>query len=118
MSDSGVAEGHTAKPKSVEPRARLVRKYALLISVLVSGVLIVGGAVELYFSYQETKLTLLRIQKQKAVSAAAVIGQFVEDLSADLTRFTSLRVLSSQSSFALNQTDRRVADVANDWDLQ
>ena len=43
---------------------------------------------------------------------------FVEDLIADLTRFTSLRVLASQSTFGLNRTDRSVDDVASEWHLQ
>jgi adenylate cyclase len=43
---------------------------------------------------------------------------FVEDLTADLMRFSSLRVLASQSTFGLSQIDRSVDEVASDWDLQ
>ncbi len=43
---------------------------------------------------------------------------FVEDLIADLTRFLTLRVVASQSTFGLSQTDRSVDDVAEEWDLQ
>lgn len=42
---------------------------------------------------------------------------FVEDLTADLTRFPSLRVLAMQSTFALGQLDRSVDDFAREWDL-
>jgi TolB-like protein/tetratricopeptide (TPR) repeat protein len=42
---------------------------------------------------------------------------FVEDLTADLTRFSSLRVLAAESTFALEQSDRSVDDVADQWDL-
>ena len=42
---------------------------------------------------------------------------FVEDLTADLTRFSSLRVLAAESAFALQQSDRSVDDVADQWDL-
>ena len=37
---------------------------------------------------------------------------FVEDLIADLTRFQSLRVLASQSTFGLAQVNRSIYDVA------
>ncbi len=43
---------------------------------------------------------------------------FVEDLIADLTRFPTLRVLASQSTFGLGQIDRSVDDVIREWDLQ
>ena len=42
---------------------------------------------------------------------------FVEDLTADLTRFSSLRVLAAESTFALEQSGRSVDDVATQWDL-
>nr|NIL98272.1 hypothetical protein [Planctomycetales bacterium]NIP70413.1 hypothetical protein [Planctomycetales bacterium] len=42
---------------------------------------------------------------------------FVEDITADLTRFSSLRVLATQSAFVLEQLDRPLDDFANDWDL-
>ena len=42
---------------------------------------------------------------------------FVEDLTANLTRFTSLRVLATQSAFALGQPDRGVDEFAQDWNL-
>jgi len=43
---------------------------------------------------------------------------FVEDLIADLTRFSSLRVLASQSTFGLDWSDQSVDDVVHEWDLQ
>ena len=42
---------------------------------------------------------------------------FVEDLTADLTRFPLLKVLAMQSTFALGQLNRSVDDFARDWDL-
>jgi len=107
MNESGAAESQTAKDTSAKPRVRLVRKYALLISLLVSGVLIAGGAVEMYFSYQETKLTLLRIQKQKAVSAAAVIGRFVEEVEAQMGWVMHASVLPTESAMAQRRLDFR-----------
>ena len=42
---------------------------------------------------------------------------FVEDLTADLTRFPTLKVLAMQSTFALQQSDQPIDAVARDWDL-
>ena len=42
---------------------------------------------------------------------------FVEDLTADLTRFPSLRVLAAQSTFAAQQSDRSTDEWAQEWDL-
>ena len=43
---------------------------------------------------------------------------FVEDLIAELTRFQSLRVLASQSTFGIGQVAGSIYQVADDWDLQ
>jgi TolB-like protein/tetratricopeptide (TPR) repeat protein len=45
-------------------------------------------------------------------------GGFVEDLIANLTRFGSLRVVASQSTFGLAQTESSPQDIAREWDLQ
>ena len=42
--------------------------------------LLVSSAVDLYFSYQETKEALVRIEHEQAVAAAARIEQFVKDI--------------------------------------
>ena len=61
------------------PRGRLFRKYVIVLLLLVGGVLLVSSAVDLYFSYQETKAALVRIEHEQAVAAAARIEQFVQD---------------------------------------
>ena len=43
---------------------------------------------------------------------------FVGNLIAELTRFSSLRVLASQSTFGRGPSNQSVDDVAADWDLQ
>ena len=55
-------------------RGRLFRKYFLLILALVCGALLISGAVGLYFSYQENKVALASVQREKAVGAAARIS--------------------------------------------
>ena len=61
-------------------RGRLFRKYVVVFLLLVGGVLLVSSAVDLYFSYQETKEALVRIEHEQALAAAARIEQFVKDI--------------------------------------
>jgi signal transduction histidine kinase len=62
------------------PRGRLFRKYVVVLLLLVGGVLLVSSAVDLHFSYQETKAALVRIEHEQAVAAAGRIEQFVQDI--------------------------------------
>jgi len=52
------------------PRGRLFRKYVVFLVLLVGGLLLGSGALELYFSYQEAKLGLVRLEREKALAAA------------------------------------------------
>src|SRR6187549_2603849 len=65
-------------------RGRLFRKYFLLILGLVCGALLLSGAIGLYFSYQENQIALSSLQREKAVSAAARIEQFVRQIEQQL----------------------------------
>ena len=51
-----------------EPRGRLFRKYVVVLLVLVGGVLVASSLVELYFSYQETKRAIVRVERAKALA--------------------------------------------------
>lgn len=84
MSGGGAAADGPAGTGRAAPRARLFRKYAVLFGALVSAVLIASGLVETYFSYQESRSALLRIQREKAVAAAAVIERFVKEVEAQI----------------------------------
>jgi len=61
-------------------RGRLFRKYVVVLLLLVGGVLLLSSAVELYFSYRETKAALIRLEREQAVAAAARIELFVHDI--------------------------------------
>ena len=50
----------------------LFRKYLVVLLLLVAGVLTLAGAAELYFTYQETKRALVRVDREKAQAAASV----------------------------------------------
>lgn len=77
------ARAITREEAEVAPKnahGRLFRKYAALVVGLVSGVLLASGAIEAWFSYQETRAMVIRIQREKAASAAAVIKQFMREI--------------------------------------
>ena len=63
-----------------KPRSRLFRKYVVVFLVLVGGVVALSSLVHLYFSYQEIKGALARIEREKAVAAAASIEEFVKEV--------------------------------------
>ncbi len=65
-------------------RGRLFRKYLLLILSLVTIALLVSGGTSVYFSYQENKAALANLQQEKAVAAAARIGQYVQQITQQL----------------------------------
>ncbi len=66
-------------------RGSLFFKYAIPLVVLVMGGLVISGLVEIYFSYQENKSALARIQHEKAAAAAIRIERFVRELEHDLS---------------------------------
>jgi len=66
-------------------RGSLFFKYAIPLVVLVMGGLVISGLVQIYFSYQENKSALARIQHEKAAAAAIRIEQFVRALEHDLS---------------------------------
>ena len=61
-------------------RGRLFRKYVVVLLLLVGGVLALSSLVQLYFSYRETRLALTRIEREKAMAAAAKIEQFIQEI--------------------------------------
>ena len=59
---------------------RLFQKYARAIVLLVSGVLLLSGLVQVYFAYGENQSVQLRLQDEKARAAAAELERFTRDL--------------------------------------
>ena len=55
----------------------LFRKYAAVLILLVGGMLLLSSLVGIYFSYQETKATLVGLERQQTLAAAGRIGQLV-----------------------------------------
>ena len=99
-------------------RGRLFRRYFTTILVLVSGALIVSGAIGVYFSYQENKAALASLQREKAVAAAARIESFIAQIERQLA-YAALPQLGGPSSeqrkiefFKLQRLVPAVTDVA------
>ncbi len=67
-----------------KPRGRLFRKYVVLFVCLVSGVLLASGLIEIYFSYAENKAALAALQREKALTAAGKIEQFIREIERQL----------------------------------
>ncbi|MGA8051296.1 MAG: cache domain-containing protein, partial [Burkholderiales bacterium] len=78
-------------------RSRLFRKYFVPIMLLVTGALLASGAISVYFSYQENKAALASLQREKAVSAAARIEQFVRQVEQQLS-FAALPQLGEEGT--------------------
>jgi len=89
-------------------RATLFGKYIALFAAVVFVALLTNGAFETWFSYQEHKTSLVRIQREQAAAAATKIEQFVKGIenqvgwttqlpwsagSPDQRRFDGLRLL-------------------------
>jgi signal transduction histidine kinase len=70
------------------PRGRLFTKYVVVIVALVGGMLMASGLVDLYFSYQETKRAIVRVERAKATAAAARIEQFVSEIERQVRKTT------------------------------
>ncbi|HYC35664.1 MAG TPA: ATP-binding protein [Usitatibacter sp.] len=65
-------------------RAGLFAKYFVFIVLLVCAGLLASGAIGLYFSYHETRNSLVNLQREKALTAAVRIEQFLRDIEAQL----------------------------------
>lgn len=76
-------------------RGRLFRKYFFLILGLVCGALLISGGIGVYFSYQENKIALSSLQREKAVAAAVRIEQFIRQIEQQLA-FAALPQLGDE----------------------
>jgi signal transduction histidine kinase/uncharacterized protein YdeI (YjbR/CyaY-like superfamily) len=61
-------------------RRGLFLKYVILFVGLVTGVLVINAALDLYFVYQDNRRASIEVQREKAVSAAHQIEAFVREI--------------------------------------
>src|SRR5262245_449847 len=82
----------TVSPQLRAPkiRGRLFTKYVTLFVAVVCVALVTNGLLEIWFFYQENKDALVRIQREQAEAASGKIGQFVEEIEAQLGWTTQL----------------------------
>jgi two-component system, NtrC family, sensor kinase len=66
------------------PHRRLIWKYAVVVVTLVAAAIVSVGLTELYFSYQDSKKALTRVERDKASSAATSIEQLMQKLLLEL----------------------------------
>src|SRR5438045_6666182 len=71
-------------------RGKLFRKYVALFLAVVCVALLMRGLSEVWFSYQEHKASLIRIQREQAEAAAAKIGQFIKEIESQVGWTTQL----------------------------
>jgi signal transduction histidine kinase len=62
------------------PHRRLIWKYTAVVVTLVAAAIVSVGLTELYFSYQDSKRALTRVERDKASSAAASIEQQMQEI--------------------------------------
>lgn len=86
-------------------RASLFVKYFVFIVLLVSGGLVASGAINLFFSYQETRSSLVSLQREKAQTTAVRIEQFVRDIESQLGWTTLPMVNPGQNPMDLRRLD-------------
>ncbi len=84
---------------------RLFRKYAILFVGLVGGSVFASGAIEAYFSYQENKAMLVQMQRDKAIAAAAIIKQFVNEIENQISWTMHSSFLPGAQGFAQRRID-------------
>jgi signal transduction histidine kinase/CheY-like chemotaxis protein len=83
-------EGQLPKDRPSTVRGRLFRKYAAAFAAVVSAALVANGLIDIWFSYQEQRALLVRIQQGQAESSATNIGQFVKEIENQMAWATLL----------------------------
>jgi HAMP domain-containing protein len=85
-------------------RAGLFQKYFAFIVLLVSGGLVASGAIGLYFSYQETRNSLVSLQREKALTASVRIEHFLRDIESQLS-WTAIPYVTPATEAASRRLD-------------
>jgi signal transduction histidine kinase/CheY-like chemotaxis protein len=77
----------TASPP---PRGQLFRKYIGLFVTVVCAALVANGLPDIWFSFREQNVLLVRIQQEQAASVAAKISQYIKEIEGQLAWATLL----------------------------
>lgn len=85
-----IANSATNDPARFGKRGRLFRKYAAMFVAVMSLALAINGLSDIWFSYQEQRALLIRIQHSEAEAAAEKITQFLKEITGELEWATQL----------------------------
>ncbi|HSV24379.1 MAG TPA: ATP-binding protein [Xanthobacteraceae bacterium] len=72
------------------PRRRLFRKYVGLFVAVMCAALVANGVLDIWFSFREQNILLMRSQQEQAKAAAAKIAYFVKEIEGQLAWATQL----------------------------
>ena len=94
-----------AAPPAAAPRGRLLRKYAVLLALLVAVALTASAVVGTIFSYRQGKAMLIRLQEDKAAAAAQAITQFMGEIERQIGWATHAGVFTGAGALEQRQVD-------------
>jgi signal transduction histidine kinase len=96
-------------------RRRLFWKYVVFFSLLVTVALLASGLIEIYFSYQESKVVLSALQREKAQAAAVRIEGFITEIERQMGWVTQPRAAAAapleQRRFDFYRLQRQVPPI-------
>lgn len=84
---------------------RLYRKYAVYFVVLVTATLLASGVSGMYFSHRDNVETLVRLQREKAVTAAYKIEQYVKEIERQIAWTSLPQIVTGASPFKQRHLD-------------
>jgi signal transduction histidine kinase/HAMP domain-containing protein/putative methionine-R-sulfoxide reductase with GAF domain len=96
-------------------RRRLFWKYVVFFTLLVTVALLASGLIEIYFSYQESKVVLGALQREKAQAAAVRIEGFITEIERQMGWVTQPRAVAAapleQRRFDFYRLQRQVPPI-------
>ncbi|MBT9495190.1 MAG: response regulator [Paucibacter sp.] len=75
---------------SSRPSFSIARRYATQVAAIAAALLIASGGVEMYFSFQEARQDMARLQAAQATAAAREIEQYLQGIKAGLNQVARL----------------------------
>jgi signal transduction histidine kinase len=87
------------------PHRRLIWKYTAVVVTLVAAGIVSVGLTELYFSYQDSKRALTRVERDKASTAATSIEQQMQELQRELEAVAQPTVEKGRAGLAERNQD-------------
>jgi len=79
---------YSCRPTKSSNEAGSVPQYVVLFVGLVTGVLVINAALDLYFVYQDNRRASIEVQKEKAEAAAQKIESFVREIELQIAWVT------------------------------